>query len=47
MSCDRYFRSIVLIFRLSDYFLTFNHTKINFGFLDHPNMGLSYEILVD
>jgi hypothetical protein len=46
MSCDRYFRSMVLIFGLTHYFLTFNHTKINFGFLDHPNMGLPYKILV-
>jgi hypothetical protein len=28
-------------------FLTFNHTKINFGFLDHPNMGLSYKIMIN
>jgi hypothetical protein len=34
-------------FGLSQYFLTFNHTKINFGFLDHPNMRLSYKILVN
>jgi hypothetical protein len=47
MSCDRYFRSIVLIFGLSHYFLTFDLTKINFGFLDHPNMGLSYKILIN
>jgi hypothetical protein len=37
MSCDRYFSSIELFFGLSHYFLTFHHTKINFGFLDHPN----------
>jgi hypothetical protein len=47
MSCNRYFRSIVLIFGLLYYFLRFNHTKINFGFLDHPNMGLSFEILIN
>jgi hypothetical protein len=47
MSCDRYFRSIVLIFGLYHYFLTFYHTKIDFGFLDHPNMGLSYKILIN
>jgi hypothetical protein len=47
MSCDRYFRSIVLIFGLSHYFLTFNQTKRNFRFVDHPNMGLWYKILVD
>jgi hypothetical protein len=35
MSCNRYFRSIVLIFGLSHYFLTFNYTKINFRFVDH------------
>jgi hypothetical protein len=47
MSCDRYFRSFVLIFGLSHYFLTFNHTKINFEILDRPNMGLSYKILIN
>jgi hypothetical protein len=40
----RYFRFIELIFGLSHYFLTFNRSKINFGFLDHPNMGLSYNL---
>jgi hypothetical protein len=30
MSCDRYLSSIELIFGLSQYFLTFNYTKINF-----------------
>jgi hypothetical protein len=39
--------SIVLIFGLSHNFLTFNHTKIDFGFLDHPNTGLSYKILIN
>jgi hypothetical protein len=47
MSCDRYFRSIMLIFRLLHFFFTFNHTKLNFGFLDHPNMGLSHKILIN
>jgi hypothetical protein len=47
MSCDRYFRSIELIFELSHYFLTFNFTKINFEFLDYRNMGLSYKILIN
>jgi hypothetical protein len=47
MSCDRYFRSIELISGLSHYFLTFNRTKINLGFLDHPNMRLSFKILVN
>jgi hypothetical protein len=47
MFSDRYFRSIVVIFGFSHYFLTLNHTKINFGFLDHPNMGLSYNILIN
>jgi hypothetical protein len=45
MSCDRCFSSIVLIFGLSHYFLTFNQTKINFRFVDHPNMGVSDTIL--
>jgi hypothetical protein len=39
MSCDRFFKSIVLIFGLSHYFLTFNQTKIKFRFVDHPSMG--------
>jgi hypothetical protein len=47
MSCDRYFRSIVLIFGLSRYFLTFNHTKIIFRFLDYPYMELPYKILIN
>jgi hypothetical protein len=46
MTCDRYFRSIELIFGLSHYFLTLIYIKINVGFLDHPNMGLPYKILV-
>jgi hypothetical protein len=45
MSCDRCFSSIELIFGLSQYFLTFNYSKINFRFLDHPNMGLPYNFL--
>jgi hypothetical protein len=47
MSCDRYIRSIVLIFGLSHYFFTFNQKKIIFRFVDHPNMGLSFKILVE
>jgi hypothetical protein len=47
MSCDRYFSSIELVFGLSQYFLMFNYMKIYFRFLDHPNIGLPYKILVN